>query len=145
MGYNFKLEKVLNYKENIESVKKGEYGEVSSKLKNAENKLSKYQNNKANLIDEKNSINTNTNIGNLKIYGEYIKSINKDIKKQEELVFNINKELKKTQEELMEAMQEKKTLEKLKEKDYDEFVKEANKDEEKIVDALNSFNSSKQK
>ncbi len=142
MGYNFKLEKVLNYKENIESVKKGEYGETSNKLEKAKNKLMKYKNNKSNLIDQKNTMNTN--IGNLKIYGEYIKSINDDIKKQEELISEINRELKIRQEELMIAMQEKKTLEKLKEKDYDEFVKEANKDEEKVIDELNSFNNSKQ-
>lgn len=142
MGYNFKLEKVLNYKENVESIKKGEYGVTSNKLEKAKSKLMKYRDNKSSLIDQKNVMNTN--IGNLKIYGEYIKSINDDIKKQEELVSEINRELKIRQEELMIAMQEKKTLEKLKEKDYDEFVKEANKDEEKLIDELNSFNNSKQ-
>lgn len=140
MSYNFKLEKVLNYKESMEDVKKGEYGEVSDKLKRAESKLLKYKNNKATLIDEKENMGSNTKVGNLKLYNEYLKSILNDIKQQEELVFNIKEELNQTKEELMKAMQEKKTLEKLKEKSYNEFIKESNKAEEKVIDALNSFN-----
>lgn len=145
MGYNFKLEKVLNYKENMENVKKGQYGEVTNKLKKAEKTLFQYKNNKKNLISERNNEDTNTNIGKLKIYSEYLKNINKDIKNQEEIISQINKELKEAQEELMEAMKEKKTLEKLKEKDYDEFVIESNRDEEKLIDELNSFKNSNQK
>lgn len=145
MAYNFKLEKVLNYKENIENVKKGEYGEVSNKLKQAENKLMKYQNNKQIIISEKNNMKSNTSIGNLKMYNDYLKVISDDIKKQEKQISQINIELTQSKEELMEAMQEKKTLEKLKEKSYDEFIKESNKEEEKLIDALNSFKSSTQK
>lgn len=145
MGYNFKLEKVLNYKESIENVKKGEYGAVSNKLKKAESKLMKYQDNKEVLISEKNNMKTNTSIRNLKMYNDYVKIISDDIKRQEKVILQINKELKDAKEELMKAMQEKKTLEKLKEKGYDEFVKESNKDEEKVIDALNSFNNSTQK
>ncbi len=144
MGYNFKLEKVLNYKENIENIKKGQYGEVSSRLRNAENKLMKYQDDKVNLVNEKDSMKTNTNIRSLKIYSDYLKDISNDIKKQEKLISKINKELLEAKEELMEAMKEKKTLEKLKEKGYNEFIKESNKDEDKLIDSLNSFKNSTQ-
>lgn len=145
LGYNFKLEKVLNYKENIENVKKGEYGEVNSKLEKAQYKLTKYNNYRQNLISQKNNMMENTNIGSLKLYSDYLKSISNDIKKQEKLILDINIELKSAKEELMKAMQEKKTLEKLKEKNYNEFIQEANKDEEKITDAINSFKNNTQR
>lgn len=145
VGYNFKLEKVLNYKESIENEKKGEYGEVNTKLKRAENKLMKYNNSKELLISKKNDMSENTSIRDLKMYSEYLKNISIDIKNQENIVSQINLELQEAKEELMKAMQEKKTLEKLKEKGYDEFVKESNKDEEKIIDELNSFNNRTQK
>lgn len=145
LGYNFKLEKVLNYKENIENVKKGEYGEVNSKLEKAQYKLTKYNIYRENLISEKNNMIENTNIGSLKLYSDYLKSISNDIKKQEKLILDINIELKSAKEELMKAMQEKKTLEKLKEKNYNEFIQEVNKDEEKITDAINSFKNNTQR
>ena len=46
MGYSFRLEKVLNYKENVENLKKAEYGDVNRRLNQEEEKLLNYNNHK---------------------------------------------------------------------------------------------------
>lgn len=145
MGYNFRLEKVLNYKENIENLKKAQYGDVNRRLNNEEEKLMNYNIHKENLLTKINESNKNTSVGNLKLYNNYLQDISSSIKKQETLISDIKEELENTKEELLIAMKEKKAFEKLKENDYNEFLSEVKKKEEKIVDGIVTFNSTTQK
>ena len=140
MGYNFRLEKVLNYKETIEGFKKTEYGEIHQKLNKEEGILLDYTMYKENLIKDKNQSTRKTSIGNLKLFNNYLKDISKNIETQEQIVDDTKVELEKVKEELMIAMQEKKSFEKLKEKDYEEFLDESKKSEEKIIDEIVTFN-----
>ncbi len=145
MGYSFRLEKVLNYKENIENIKKGEYGDINRRLNNEEKKLLNYNIHKEDLLTKKYESIKNTNVANLKLYNNYLQEISSNIEKQEMVISNIKEELEKTKEELLVAMREKKVFEKLKENDYNEFLKEVKKDEEKLVDGIVTFNSTTQK
>lgn len=145
MGYSFKLEKVLNYKENIENLKKTEYGDVNRRLNNEQEKLLNYNIHKENLVTQKNDSTKNINVGSLKLYNNYLQDISTNIKKQESIISDIKDELEKTKEELLIAMKEKKIFEKLKENDYNEFLSEVKKNEEKLVDGIVTFNSTTQK
>lgn len=145
MGYSFRLEKVLNYKENVENLKKAEYGDVNRRLNQEEEKLVNYHIHKENLLIKKNESTRNTSIGNLKLYNNYLQDISFNIKKQENVISDIKEELEKTKEELLSAVREKKVFEKLKENDYNEFLCEAKKNEEKIIDGIVTFNSTTQK
>ena len=140
MGYNFRLEKVLNYKETIEDFKKAEYGEIHQKLNKEESILLDYNMYKEALIKDKNQSTRKTNVGNLKLFNDYLKDISKNIETQEQIVDDTKTELEKVKEELMIAMQEKKSFEKLKEKDYENFLDESRKNEEKIIDEIVTFN-----
>lgn len=140
MGYNFRLEKVLNYKETIEDFKRTEFGEVNQKLNKAEQILLDYNNYKESLIKDKNNSTIKTNIGNLKLFNNYLKDISVNIEIQEQIVYETKEELEKVKEELLIAMQEKKSFEKLKEKDYEEFLDESKKKEDKIIDEIVTFN-----
>ena len=140
MGYNFRLEKVLNYKETIEDFKRTEFGEVNQKLNKAEQILLDYNNYKESLIKDKNNSTIKTNIGNLKLFNNYLKDISVNIETQEQIVYETKEELEKVKEELLIAMQEKKSFEKLKEKDYEEFLDESKKKEDKIIDEIVTFN-----
>lgn len=145
LGYNFKLEKVLKYKKDIESVKKGVLGNISNKLDMEEDKLINYNEQRNELINEKNVIQKKTDIRSLKSYNNYLENITKDIKKQEKLIDNINFELENAKKELLKAVKEKKTLEKLKEKGSNQFVKEMEKKQEKLIDNIVSFKNISQK
>lgn len=140
IGYNFRLKKVLNYKETVEDFKKTEYGEVNQKLNNEERILLNYNIYKENLLKDKNRSTRKTSIGSLKLFNNYLKDISINIETQEQIVDDIKLELEKAKEELLIAMQEKKSLEKLKEKDYEVFLGKSKKKEEKIIDEIVTFN-----
>lgn len=144
MGYNFKLEKVLNYKETVENFKKAEYGDVHQKLNYEEEKLLNYNLHKESLIYDKTRSTQRTNIGNLKLYNNYLQDIAKNIENQEDIIDETKQELEKVKEELLIAMQEKKSFEKLKEKGYNEYLDESKKKEEKIIDGIVTFNTNTQ-
>lgn len=144
MGYNFRLEKVLNYKENIESFKKTEFGNINLKLNKEEEILFNYNLNKERLVNKKKESMNNTNIGNLKLYNDYLIDISANIENQEQVIDEIKEDLRKAKEELLVAMQERKSFEKLKENNYNEFLSETKKKEEKVIDEIISYNISTQ-
>lgn len=144
MGYNFRLEKVLNYKENIESFKKTEFGNINLKLNKEEEILFNYNLNKEKLVNKKKESMNNTSIGNLKLYNDYLIDISANIENQEQVIDEIKEDLRKAKEELLVAMQERKSFEKLKENNYNEFLSETKKKEEKVIDEIISYNISTQ-
>lgn len=143
-SYNFRLEKLLNYKETIEGFKKTEYGQVHQRLNEEEGRLLDYNLYKENLLKDKEGLIRKTNIGNLKLFNNYLKDISKNIENQEQLVEETKEELEKVKKELLIARQEKKSFEKLKEKDYEEYLEESKKKEEKIIDEIVTFNNKTQ-
>lgn len=145
LGYNFKLEKVLNYRKDIETIKKGVLGNINNKLNAEEEKLINYNDYKDELLNEKNKIQKKTDIRSLMLYNSHLEIISKDIKKQEGLISDLNIELDNAKEELLEAVKEKKTLEKLKENHYTEFKIESERKQEKIIDNNISFKNMNQK
>jgi len=144
MGYNFKLEKVLNYKENIEKFKKTEYSNVNLRLNKEEEILFNYNLSKTRLVTEKKESIDNISIASLKLYNDYLRDISNNIENQEQTINEIKEELEKAKGELFIAMQERKSFEKLKENDYTDFIAEGKKKEDKIIDEIVSFNNSTQ-
>ncbi len=143
-GYKFKLQRVLDYKETLEGLKKSEYGTAIQKLNEEKEILSNYISKKSEIIKQFNTIDDKINIGSFRTYNNYISEITNRIKKQEENVMYAEREAIKIQEELLEAMKEKKSFEKLKEKDYKEFILEEKREEEKIMDQIVTFNTNTQ-
>lgn len=144
-SYNFKFQRLLNYKEDMEGLKKSEFGQVHQKLNIEEAKLSNYYLYKENLLLEKNNSSNSTSIGTLKLFNNYLQDVSKTIEKQEEIIEETKEELEKVKEELILAMTEKKTYEALKENQYNEFMLEEKKKEEKLIDGIVSFINTTQK
>ena len=63
LNFNFRLEKVLNYKETVEGYKKTQYGTVQQKLNIEEDKLDDFNQYKNNLKSEKDLSATKTKVG----------------------------------------------------------------------------------
>lgn len=144
MGYNFRLEKVLNYKETVEGFKKTKYGQVHQKLNKEEDILLNYNIYKESLLKDKTQFTRKTSIGNLKLFNNYLKDISENIENQEQLVGETKQELEEVKKELLIAMREKKSFEKLKEKGYEEYLDESKKKEEKIIDEIVTFKTNTQ-
>ncbi|MCF6466313.1 flagellar export protein FliJ [Clostridium sp. Cult2] len=144
MNFNFKLEKVLNYKKSIEDLKKNQYGIVQKRLSKEESKLDDFNIYKKNLLNEKNLSSIKTNAGNLAMYSNYINDVNTRIKKQEEVVNKVEKELEESKKEMIVAVQEKKIFEKLKENQYKKHLFDMKKQEEKQIDTVVNYKISTQ-
>lgn len=143
-GYKFKLQRVLDYKETVEGLKKSEYGTAIQKLNEEKEILSNYISRKSEIIKQFSTKDDKINIGSFRIYNNYISEITNKIKNQEKNVMESEREAVKVQKELLEAMKEKKAFEKLKEKDHKEFILEEKREEEKIMDQIVTFNTNTQ-
>ncbi len=144
MNFNFRLERVLNFKDTVEELKKAEYGNAQRKLNQEEDKLNSYNQHKNVIKYEKNLSVSKTNAGNLAMYSDYIKDLDKKIKSQEKVVSNTKIELEEAKEEMIEAVQDKKAFEKLKEKEYEKYLYKVKKLEEKQVDTIVNYKTSTQ-
>ncbi|MBW4828682.1 MAG: flagellar export protein FliJ [Clostridiaceae bacterium] len=140
--FNFKFEKILDYKKTIESHKKNEYGKIQQKLTKEEKILENYYEFKDKLKNKKDQSNKKTNIANLQLYNNYLNDMNKLISAQEGIIDQTKKELKVAKNELLEVSKEKKIFEKLKENKYEEHLYDIKKEEEKLIDTIVSFKAS---
>ena len=71
-GFNFKLERVLNYKNTVENQKKSRFAQVRQRLTKEESLLEDYYRYKKSLVEEKNSSSTKIKAGELALYNSYI-------------------------------------------------------------------------
>lgn len=138
-GFNFKLERVLNYKETLENEKKSKFAQAKQKLAKEESLLDDYYKHKNLIVKEKNSVSNKIKAGELVLYNSYIDTINKRIENQKIIVTRTKGELEKAKDEMINAVKEKKIFEKLKENKYEEYIYQLGKEEEKIIDSLVSY------
>ncbi|MFA5575804.1 MAG: flagellar export protein FliJ [Tissierellaceae bacterium] len=137
--YKFKLDRVLNYKERIEDIKKAEYAEYNSLLMREEERLNYFNNYKEKLLTRKDISNESVTVASYKLHSDYIKDISNMIENQKATVEIAKKDLEKAEDELLVAMQEKKSFERLKEIKYDEYTEEEKRAEEKVIDSIVTF------
>ncbi|RKD34436.1 flagellar export protein FliJ [Thermohalobacter berrensis] len=139
----FKMNNLLEFKEQIENNKKAHYVQALKKYRTEKQKLDNYIINKKKIINQKNKVSENSTILDLKHYSLFLTHVNKKIEKQKEVVFTYQQELDNRKKELIEASKEKRMLEKLKERHYENYLYEVKKEEDKITDELVSFKNSK--
>lgn len=144
MAFKFKLQKLLEYKETIEGLKKTEYGDAIYRLGLEEEKLMSLNEEKREVMEKKEANGKVTSIAELKMYSEYLKILSIKIGEQKQLVKQREEERDRAQDELLFAMQEKKAFEKLKEKEYKKYIMEEKKKEEKVVDQIVTYKTSTQ-
>lgn len=136
----FKMESILSVKCKLEDQAKAEYGMEIAKLREEEQKLER-------LLEKKEGYQTQLKevlcalldvlkIRNLEDAIEHVKyniNVQKIVIQQQQI------RVEKAREKLDDAMKERKTYEKLKEKAFEEFKMEIEAEERKEVDELVSF------
>ncbi|MFV0502709.1 MAG: flagellar export protein FliJ [Lachnospirales bacterium] len=143
MAFKFNFETLLSIKEKMEDKKKNEYGIEIVKLENEKNKLKTMEERRVDLLEEMKSILTKS-IKPMELSGinMYIGKIDNDIINQKKVVERQEGKVVEKQQELIEAMTEKKSYEKLKSNAYEEYVKENKIKEQKQIDELVSYKHS---
>lgn len=135
--FNFSLDGVLNYKHQILESVKTDYNKALLMLNNQEHKVQ-------NLIKEysiqNNSYNSQKEIGinpmQAMSYINYLQQLEKNIQKETLLLNEFKEAEKNKRKELVQAKQETSSIEKLKEKQREEYDKQVVKIEEIFIEEL---------
>ncbi len=133
--FNFSLDKVLTYKEQIEENLKIELAEIIQTVQNEEKKLQTLEEEhrmySLKFEEEKASGCT---ILTINFYEGYLLNTTYKIKRQNQIIQSLKIKEDKKRDEVIEAQKETKTITKLKEKKIDEYNKEILKKEETFIE-----------
>jgi flagellar FliJ protein len=134
------MESILNIKLKLEDQAKLAYAVARNRLTSEEDKLSELEQKKSSYEQEqRNQSETKLNIMRMKQLSEAIEIMKQNIKQQTAIVRTATQRLEIARIRLNDAMIERKTQEKLKEKAWQEYMMEVNAEEQKEIDERNSF------
>ena len=136
----FKMETVLKLRESIEEQKKNEFGKAAAELERQREKLKEIKQEQKRMIQEFHDM-VKKHIDSKKSdqYNKYIKLLDKRIEEQKAVVKKCEAIEEACRKELVEATKEKKKLEKLREKQYQQYLIEEKREEQKVTDELVSY------
>lgn len=138
--FNFRLESVLKLKTQIEDNAKNNLAQATQALERQKKYLNELESIKEETINSLNSqVDKGIPVYKVKDYNSFFALMKNKISNQKENVNNAQNDVDINREALIKAMQERKVLERLKEKKYEEFLKEQYKTEQLLIDELNSF------
>ena len=143
--FKFSMESLLNLKLSLENKKKEELGHAITLLKLEKDKLFQLENKRNNVIDlYKKGSKDKIFVLELKNYNNYLLFIKKTIEEQLLIIKKAEINVEQKREEFINATKERKILDKLKEKHYENYLYEVKQEEQKIVDEIVSYNYSNQ-
>jgi flagellar FliJ protein len=136
-GKKFELEQVLNYRREIEKVRKLDFVSAKLELEHANDVLDKHENHVEVLTKEFSSRQTELNsIEEMRRYADFFARKREDIKNQKERIDQLDVVMSDRREVLLDATRDKKVLESLKEKKAREFKLEMAQKERAFLDEI---------
>jgi flagellar FliJ protein len=139
--FNFRLQSYLELKKQQEEDVKNKLGKAVMRLEKERKKLFLLEMEKDRYIEEYKD-KKRINIKKIREYAEYIKIVAGRIELQIENVKYIQSNVDKIKEELIDAMRDRKIVEKLRERKYELYLKEINRKEQIYVDEIVSYKES---
>jgi len=133
--FRFPLEKVLDYKKNIEDLKAGELNRSRKKKKEEEDKLKYFVDKKEEILIENDS-QGNMTINQLNIATDYLLQLNDQLEKGTAKVLDADAKVENKLDNLNEASKNKKAVEKLRERKLREHNIMKKKVERKTTDEI---------
>lgn len=138
--FSYRMESLLKIKLKLEDQAKLVYANALAAFNKEEDKLNKMKEKKLSYENEKRLICTSKiDIKKMKLLTEAIDIMNRKIENQTAIVKAAEKRLEAARARLNEAIIERKTQEKLKEKAWQEYMMEYEAEEQKEIDEHNSF------
>ncbi|HCJ57910.1 MULTISPECIES: flagellar FliJ family protein [Lutispora] len=138
--YKFKFQKVLEYRKSIEDQKKNTLSLYNKRYLNAKEDLDnlnhslQYSND---MLEQ--HVNSGVSINELRSMHEEQKYYREGIRNKTKVLIKAEEDIKQGRYELMKAMQNKKTMERLKEIYYDEYQYDEQRKFEKHIEEIISF------
>ncbi len=138
--FKYRMQSILNIRYQLEEQAKMEFGRAQMKLMEEEEKLELLKDRKEAYLEEGRRMRSDAlHVNDLKDNRNAVLIMDEMIEAQKEQVALAQQVVEQARLKLQEAMQERKMHERLKEKAFDEFVKEENAAEGKAVDELTSY------
>lgn len=144
MVFKFRLQKILDLKEKEEDNKKNEVALVLREIRETKQELEKIKIMRSSEKQHREDLNSNgCSIQEIREINTYITFLEEQIDLTILKLKELDVKLKEKQDEYLESRKERKSYDKLKEKDHERFKQEEAKQEEKIIDEIVSYNSRK--
>lgn len=137
--FTFRLQPVLNIRNQQEENLKNEMGKAIQKLEAEKQKLHSLEDKESQIVDEFNKKTKKTTVKSLLQFNDYIGFLKSEIMTQKENVNKAAVNVDKVREELIKAVKNRKIMDKLKEKKKEEYVQEEKKLEHKANDEIVSY------
>lgn len=138
--FRYRMQSILEIKKKLEEQAKNEFAAARATLNEEEDKLEQLKKRKEAYEDEGRALRENTlNIMDIIENKEALLRMDEFIADQQLNVKRAQDRMEKARLALQSAMQESKTQEKLREKAFEQFVKEENARESKEIDELVSY------
>ena len=136
----YKMQNILDIKEKLETQARNDYAVANAALAEEEEKLNILIRRRGEYEEKlKESYSGTLDLNTITEYSEAVDIIKYHIRLQEVNVANAQKQVDITRDKLQEAMQERKTHEKLKENAFEVFKQEVAASESKEIDELVSY------
>jgi len=142
--YQFKLETLLKYRRLSEDKLRQELLLKIQKLRECESQLSLMKSEKQRTAEEFTHVQLDgINGASLSLYKNYLNNLIEQVEKQEVKTMNSKKETEEMRKEYLEARKKLESVEKLKEKDFQRYLKKMRVSEQKVLDevATNQYNA----
>lgn len=137
--FNFRLQPLLSVKSQQEDNQKNELGKAMRKLEKEEATLRRLQDEEAKLINEFNEKSKKSTVEKLVKFNVYLSFLNSKIKQQKENVNCAVRNVDKVREELIRIVKERKILDNLRDRKYEQFLSEEQRTEQKLIDEILSY------
>lgn len=142
--FRFKYQNLLEMKEKYEDVVKGKLNKAQIRFEEEKKRLEILESYKKNCKENINlKVKNGIEVGYLKTHDLFLINLKREIRKQMEIIEICKNEVNKLRMELMKASKEKKTFEKLKEKEEENFYYIEKKEEDYLIDQLVTFKNYK--
>lgn len=136
----YRMQSILNIKEKMESQARNDFARARRHLNEEEEKLQNLMDRKAFYEQQGRELQkSGLNVRDILDNRGAIERMKEFITLQKKAVVTAQAQLEDARQKLQDAVQEKKTQERLKEKAFEEFVREENAKESKEIDELVSY------
>ncbi len=146
MAFKFKLQRILDLKIKQEDEKKNQIAVLINSIKDKEEELEKVLSEKK---EKEVSLNMDSKKGisilEIRNINQYLLFLDKKINTINFEISSLESNLKQKRQEYLELQKDRKTFEKLKEKDYEKYLYNEKKEEEKMIDQIVTFNKNNTK
>lgn len=141
--FYYRMQNILDIKYKLEEQAKQEFAQAQTRYQQEQRKLFAIQKRREQYLDEmRRQASDRLNVLELERCNQAIEILDEQIRMQKEQVFRAMAEVDKARERLNDVMQERKTHEKLKEHQFEQFMKDLNTQEMKEIDELVSYQHS---